>query len=124
VSDANIFRLELPFPPSTNTYWRHVAVGGRPRTLISAKGRIYREYIRGLCLSRAVEPMTGELACTLDLHPPCNRRRDVDNYCKALLDALEHAGIYANDSQIKRLQVVIHDKSDRPRCNVALEVVQ
>ena len=35
--------ITLPFPPSMNTYWRHVMVGKHPRTLISEKGRIYRK---------------------------------------------------------------------------------
>ncbi|WP_159137369.1 RusA family crossover junction endodeoxyribonuclease, partial [Citrobacter braakii] len=38
-------------------------------------------------------------------YPPDARRRDIDNYNKALFDALTHAGIWEDDSQIKRMLV-------------------
>ena len=39
------------------------------------------------------------------MRPPDNRRRDIDNVQKALLDALQHGGAYADDSQIVRLSI-------------------
>ncbi|WP_407065701.1 RusA family crossover junction endodeoxyribonuclease [Enterobacter kobei] len=39
------------------------------------------------------------------LYPPDARRRDIDNYNKALFDALTHAGIWEDDSQVKRMLV-------------------
>ena len=38
--------LTLPFPPALNSYYRHVVVRGQPRTLISEKGREYRERVK------------------------------------------------------------------------------
>ena len=37
--------------------------------------------------------------------PPDNRIRDLDNYNKALFDALTHAGVWEDDSQVKRMLV-------------------
>jgi crossover junction endodeoxyribonuclease RusA len=37
---------------------------------------------------------------------PDRYRRDLDNVCKAMLDALGHAGVYQDDSQIDRLEIV------------------
>jgi Holliday junction resolvase RusA-like endonuclease len=37
--------------------------------------------------------------------PPDARRRDIDNYNKALFDALTHAGIWEDDSQVQRMLV-------------------
>lgn len=37
------------------------------------------------------------------LYPPDARRRDLDNYMKCLLDALTHAGVWEDDSQIDQL---------------------
>ena len=39
------------------------------------------------------------------LYPPDARRRDIDNYNKALCDALTHAGVWEDDSQAKRMLV-------------------
>lgn len=47
--------------------------------------------------------MTGRLSVEIDAHPPDRRRRDLDNLQKPLLDALEYAGVYEDDSQIDRL---------------------
>ncbi len=50
-----------------------------------------------------VRPLVGRLAVEVEVFPPDNRRRDVDNVIKALLDALQHGGAYLDDSQIVRL---------------------
>jgi crossover junction endodeoxyribonuclease RusA len=48
----------------------------------------------------------------MDAFPPDRRRRDLDNLAKPTLDALEHAGVYEDDSQIDlliiRRQDVVH----------------
>lgn len=44
-------------------------------------------------------------AVEITLFPPDARRRDIDNYNKALFDALTHAGVWEDDSQVKRMLV-------------------
>jgi crossover junction endodeoxyribonuclease RusA len=39
------------------------------------------------------------------LRPPDRRGRDVDNFHKAILDALEHAEVYHNDNQVRDLRI-------------------
>lgn len=95
--------LTLPFPPSVNTYWRNI---GRGRTIISERGRQYRDDVVGHVAAHPKADMLADrLHVAITLHPPDNRRRDVDNYLKAPLDALTHAGVWADDSQIDRLSV-------------------
>ena len=93
-------RMHLPWPPSMNHYWRYVG----PRTLISREGRLFRERV---CTMLAGDgrrpPNNGRIALCMDAFPPDNRRRDLDNLQKPLLDALEHAGVYEDDSQIDLL---------------------
>jgi Holliday junction resolvase RusA-like endonuclease len=96
-----MIELELPYPPSINHYWRRVG----SRTLISREGRRFRERVLALLAARDVRPLAGPLTVQVDVFPPDNRRRDIDNVQKALLDALQHGGAYADDSQIIRLAI-------------------
>ena len=96
-----MIEFELPYPPSINHYWRRVG----PRTLISREGRRFRQRVLAILAARRIEPLVGPLAVEVDIHPPDNRRRDIDNVQKALLDALQHGGAYEDDSQIVRLTI-------------------
>ena len=98
--------LELPYPPSVNRYYRHVGF----RTLISREGRAYRRTVCAILRRAGVRPLEGTLAVGLDLYPPDGRRRDCDNVLKALLDAMQYGGMYGDDSQIKKLLVVMRDR--------------
>ncbi|AMO47598.1 Crossover junction endodeoxyribonuclease rusA [Enterobacter sp. FY-07] len=51
------------------------------------------------------KPSTKPAAVEIILYPPDARRRDIDNYNKALFDALTHAGVWEDDSQVKRMLV-------------------
>lgn len=46
------------------------------------------------------------LRVELSVTPPDNRRRDLDNLLKAVLDGLGFAGVYDDDSQIDELLVI------------------
>ena len=96
-----MFTATLPYPPSINHYWRHF----RGHTVISREGRTFRTNVCSLMAARGGNgprkpPMGGRIALAMDAFPPDFRRRDIDNTQKATLDALQHAGIYLDDSQI------------------------
>jgi len=91
--------LALPYPPSINHYWRRVG----PRTLISREGRRFRERVTAILAAMGIQPLAGQLE--VEVFPPDNRRRDLDNCLKSLLDAMEHGGAYTDDSQIAKLTV-------------------
>lgn len=95
--------LTLPFPPSVNTYYAVV----RGRKILSKRGREYKKITHGLILEagHSGKRLNGRLAVTVILTPPDRRGRDIDNYCKALLDALTHAEVWIDDSQVKRLVI-------------------
>lgn len=101
--------LTLPFPPSVNRYWRAPNKGPLAgRHLISAKGRAYQSDACAAIieqLRKLPKPSSAPAAVEIILFPPDARRRDIDNYNKALFDALTHAGIWEDDSQIKRMLV-------------------
>jgi crossover junction endodeoxyribonuclease RusA len=96
--------LELPWPPSVNTYWRHPSSGPLAgRHLISGKGRLYRALVAGICHSTLM--VQGPLSIEIMAHPPDRRVRDLDNILKSLLDSLVHANVIADDGQIDRLLI-------------------
>lgn len=90
--------LTLPLPPSVNRYYRHVGA----KVLISADGRAYRSRVVSEVLMQLRRPprLSGRLAIIMRVYPPDRRRRDLDNLRKALWDALTHAGVWLDDSQI------------------------
>ncbi len=104
---ADSWTMTLPWPPSTNRIWRNVAVSGKPRTLLSQEGRVYRKAAADACLvaKLAGKQIPDRLALRLVVQAPDRRARDLDNTVKAVQDALTHAGVWLDDSQIDRLLV-------------------
>lgn len=101
-----MIEIELPYPPSANSYYRHPTKGALAgRHLISAEGREYRQRIMDM-VRQLNAHMPGRLAVTLICHMPDRRRRDLGNVEKALCDALTHAGLWHDDSQIDDLRII------------------
>lgn len=96
--------FELPYPPSVNHYYRHVG----PRVLISKAGRRYREVVVSILRSCAIKALNGEIELHLEAYPPDRRRRDLDNLMKCVLDAMQYAGAYQDDSQIVKISAEKH----------------
>lgn len=106
----------LPYPPSVNRYYRHVGY----RTLISRDGRAYRKRVCTLLAGRVGGPLSGPLEIEINFYPPDRRQRDLDNVNKGIWDSLQYAGIYHDDSQIKRAILEMHppDGKGRAVCQI------
>ena len=96
--------LILPYPPSINHYFSYSH--GRP--VLSKDARSYRHQVRRIAIARGDKPLMGALSVHIDIFPPDKRRRDIDNCFKSVLDALQHAGVFWDDSQIIVLHAVKH----------------
>ena len=112
-----MLELTLPFPPSVNHYWRHVG----PRTLISREGRRFRRRVCAQLADSGLRRLSGPLQIEIEVYPPDRRRRDIDNVQKALLDALQHGGLYEDDSQIVKLDIERRDCVARGRTIVRIQ---
>lgn len=96
-----MIRLTLPWPPSTNKTWRRAG----KHMHLATKATTYRLAVRSLVAAAKLPglPLTGPLEVHITLCPPDRRRRDEDNFAgKALFDALTKAGVWEDDSQIRR----------------------
>ena len=94
--------LELPLPPSVNTYWRNF----RGRTVLSAGGREYKVIVQKYVTANNL-PKFGEerLGATITIFPRDKRVSDLDNRLKSLLDSLQDAGLFDDDSQFDRIYI-------------------
>ena len=110
--------LTLPWPPSVNHYWRNF----RGRIVIGAKGRAYRQAVIASVIEQGVprDRISCRLAVNIDAYPPDNRRRDIDNINKALLDAIVAAEVIEDDGLIDALSIIRLDPAKDGRVEVRI----
>lgn len=101
--------LELPYPISTNRYWR--TFRGRP--VVSAEAKAYkRETAARIREAGHRAPFEGSVAVCLAIAPKARLRPskrperciDIDNALKVALDALQGLA-FENDAQVARLSI-------------------
>ena len=117
--------IELPFPVSANSYWQ---IAGR--RLIKTKRA--RKYIAEVTLYWLNAKMLGArafgedetLALAIAIHYPIDKRKhlDTDNALKVLIDAMETAGIYQNDRQIRFIQISRENAKDKTIGSVRVNI--
>lgn len=99
--------LTLPWPPSVNTYWRHV----NGKVLLSKAGRAYKANAMAAifddCNGHVETIETKPLVVVVELFNPCGVHTwDVDNRHKAVLDALQKSAVVKNDSQFRAVLLI------------------
>lgn len=97
--------LTFPYPPTVNHYWVHFVLKGHPRIALGVSGKAFRKAVIDLVKEAGPPMLLGRLRVNLVVHPPDHARRDIENICKPLLDALQFAGVYEDDNQIDQLWV-------------------
>lgn len=112
-------KITLPYPPSVNHYWGQVG----SKKFLGKKGKEFREAVIIAVYNARQGALNGRLHMEVYLYPPDNRKRDVDNILKPLLDALEHASVYENDSQIDKLCVTRMEVAKDGYCEVTISEI-
>ena len=112
----------IPGPPRPQERARRDPRSGRWFT--PRKTRQYAATARQSALAArpAGWPMDARYRVELDFHFPHKRRRDLDNVCKAVLDALNRA-VWDDDSQISEITLRGHVDREQPRAELRVEVL-
>jgi crossover junction endodeoxyribonuclease RusA len=95
-------RLEIPWPPSINHYWRRNPNGRG--NFISGEGKAYLAHVVLLLKMMKLKPIEGPISIKIELNPPNKLRRDLDNCLKVLIDAIAKGGAMGDDFQIKHIE--------------------
>lgn len=96
-----MIELTLPFPPSLNAYIRH----SRGMHFPTKRAKMFRAEVAAIVKQARLPKLTQRLQVTITLHPPTRVARDIDNYPKPAMDALQHAGLLADDELIDRMVI-------------------
>lgn len=112
-------KLTLPYPPSSNRYWRTAARGKRAITYLSDEAKCYRQEVALIC--RQCVPVNGAIKFTATVYRP-RRAGDLMNREKVLSDALQGFAFH-DDKQIVESHWYLRDDKHNPRVEVEVEVI-
>lgn len=99
--------IDLPWPPSQNRIWRSRG----KRVYRDAKYVAWLEQAGWLVKAKRFPKIMGEFGATIILNPPNNRKIDLDNRIKVILDIAQKTGLIEND-HFCRLLVVSYGEGE------------
>jgi crossover junction endodeoxyribonuclease RusA len=111
----SMLTFTLPFPPSVNTYYRR----GQNATYLSKAGRLFKEKVADIISNNNIK-LNGRLFIYIALSSNSKRLYDIDNRIKATLDALQSAGVFDDDEQVDRIEVVRQTPCKGGYCKVVI----
>jgi len=130
-TDPHKNKLEFSIPNnpiSVNNYLKNTQYG---RRFMPPKTKEYVEIVQTTSkkyllmnfssLEQAQLPTTKPLSMTLTYYFKDKRRRDVDNYSKCILDALQTI-IYNDDNQIQHLTLSKYIDRENPRTEITITI--
>jgi crossover junction endodeoxyribonuclease RusA len=113
--------MELPLPPSVNTYWRNF----RGRTVLSKGGRDYKLVVQDYVTTNQL-PSFGDarLTAMVKIFPRDRRAIDLDNRLKSLFDALQDAGVFNDDSQFDSIHITRGVIKHGGKCTIVISTIE
>lgn len=105
-----ISELTLPWPPTVNGYRIPVQMGKRCQLVSTNEGKKYVKRVGEALITQKYQSFVTNVEVMIELYPPDKRQRDIDNYNKALLDALVKNHVLSDDSLIKKLTIEMKEK--------------
>lgn len=115
------YNVEMQFilkgnPQSTNHIYRHAG----HRVYMTKEGADLKESYQWQIKSQyRKKPLEEDVKLKIELFFGDNRKRDIDNYNKILLDALSGI-LYVDDSQIVSLEIIKNKDIKNPRIEITL----
>jgi crossover junction endodeoxyribonuclease RusA len=68
--------------------------------------------------------LSGRLAINILASPPDNRRRDLDNILKCLLDSLEHSGVVQDDCCFDDIRIIRKEPGKPGRVDIFISQLE
>jgi len=95
--------IELPYPPVTGNHaWKH---SGGKHYLTGAAKKYYEDVAFLILQGNNKAHITEHVQVTCWLYPPDKRKRDLENAWKVISDGITKAGVWEDDSLVRKLLI-------------------
>lgn len=115
----NSYELVIPLPPTVN----HAYGSSGHRRYLKPAGVAFRQEVALAVRLAKLTKLEGRLWLSMRVYPRDRRTSDLDNRIKSAQDALMHAGLFDDDSQIDHLEVKRGPIVRGGRCEVLIGVM-
>lgn len=115
-------RLILPYPISSNVYWRTRVIGkgknARAMIYVSPEAIEYKRECKAIADAAGATPVAGSVELEMIFYRP-QKSGDVNNFIDVPLDALQGVA-YVNDSQVWKITAFRREDKRRPRLEISI----